>query len=197
MARRRYVLPTLGALLAGAAVAQAASLPGASSDRPAPKAQAAAASGHGPRDFRVRSTVSLDPVAGLRFNDLPPEGPSLGDSLIGSWPFEGPGDLDGRAHLVQNVTQLDAAADPVEVIGAFAETTYAFQDGSQITSEGFVYQPDIEAGARRTFAITGGTGRFDGVKGTLIVRWEYVSPPGTPLEERTEITLDTFDFKRR
>jgi hypothetical protein len=197
MARRRYVLPTLGALFAGAAVAQAASLPGASSDRPAPKVQAAAASDHGPRDFSVRSTFSFDPVTGVRSTDVAPEGPSLGDSLVGSFAFEGPGDLDGRAHAVQWLTQVDAAADPVEAIGAVAQVTYAFGDGSQIATEGFVYQPGIAVGARRTFPITGGSGRFEGVEGTLIVRWEYISPPGTPDEQHVEISVDTFHFTRR
>src|SRR3954469_13385398 len=91
MARRRYVLPTLGALFAGAAVAQAASLPGALSDRPTPKVQAAAASHPRPRDFSVRSPFSFQPVTGARVNDLPPGGPSLGDSLVGSFAFDGAG----------------------------------------------------------------------------------------------------------
>jgi hypothetical protein len=197
MARTRYLLTTLGALFAGAAVAQAASRPGGLSDRPTPKVQAAAASHHGPGDFSVRSTFSFQPVTGARVNDLPPEGPSLGDSLVGSFAFEGPGDLDGRAHIVQTVTQLAAAADPVEVLGAVAQVTYAFQDGSQIATEGFVYQPGIKVGARRTFPITGGSGRFEGAEGTLTVRWESITPEGTPAEERIERTVDTFDFKRR
>ncbi len=114
----------------------------------------------------------------MRFNDLPPAGPSFGDSAVGNFDFAGRGDRDGRAHVIQTVTDIDpeydpgtfdpeqppAGGDPVR--GTVVRATYVFEDGSQITTEGFQGQQGIDVGTRRTFAITGGTGDVRGAEGT-------------------------------
>ncbi len=193
---RRIALPTLAAFVAGAGSAGAAALDDISSDdRPTTPQPGVAASSHDHRDFTVASYLSDDAA---RENDLEPAGPSLGDFVAGSFEFDGRGNRDGRAHVLQHVTWIDPEFDPGQpppepppeqgpVWGTVVQVSYVFEDGSQITTEGFQDQRGIDGGARRQFAITGGTGRFEGAEGTLTVTW-------TEFGETFERTRDTFDF---
>ncbi len=177
LASRRILVPTLAAFVAATGVAGAASFGGPTDGRPSspqPRVTASAVSADG-RDFTVRSYLSYDERR-VRFNDLPPAGPSFGDSAVGNFDFAGRGDRDGRAHVIQTVTDIDpeydpgtfdpeqppAGGDPVR--GTVVRATYVFEDGSQITTEGFQAQQGIDVVTRRTFAITGGTGDFRGAR---------------------------------
>jgi hypothetical protein len=116
-------------------------------------------SGHDDR-VRVQSTNTEE-----NFLDLGTSGPSLGDQFVFASDLTRHGRMVGHTGVVCTLTSV--ARDESQCLG-----TAWFDHRGQITIQGLV------AGQPETFdfAITGGTGAFDGAEGRLVVRELSANP---------------------
>jgi hypothetical protein len=132
---------------------------------------AATAAGGGDGD---RETFTLRDVAVQQeFVDLGPAGPSLGDLVVFNDVLKRPGD-DRRVGRLYGSCTL-TRADPTRQ--AFhCEATTALRDGT-IEQAGTVFLVPAQPDRRNVVAITGGTGRFRGAAGQIILR-----DAGQPIE---------------
>jgi hypothetical protein len=136
------------------------------------------------------------------FNDLPPAGPSFGDPVVGNFDFEGRGDRDGRAHLIQTVTDIDpeydpgtldpeqppAGGDPVR--GVVVQVAYVFEDGSQITTKASRRSRASTSGRAAPSRSRAARATSGAPRAPLTVRW-------VEFGETFERTEDHFDFTNR
>lgn len=123
----------------------------------------------GQRTRQVLHLVERARPDSISFQDALPAGPSLGDRLVYSADlYDRSGRLVGRDGVDCVTVRIDPSASPDR------QQTVQCLASVELFGQGQIAAQSLAQGTSNYFAITGGTGRFRGVRGEVLV--EDVTP---------------------